>query len=183
MVLICCEYVVTVGVILSRVQIGLRVDAELWMSYKRLCQDRNFHPNVLVEAAMRNAVGSRNLKGVVDAVSVTSESQSLADRVNVRNMLGEIERAVEQGYVELDLALKDKGVCPERAEKIQRHVDEVLRLLPRVQDSELIDDARISLDRASFYLNVERHYRNPHGSMLERKLRLHKSDSSNKSGL
>ncbi len=139
----------------DRVPAGVRVSASLYSDYKRLCLRERIRPNEVVEATMKRAVDTGDLKGVLKLLG-SSASEDLVSETDLSRSLDELERLVGNGWFQAWQHKEGKGEFPQLDQQVDKLICDIQEMLPRCHEPKILSRAKWLLPRAAFYFGMER---------------------------
>ncbi len=151
--------------VVLRVQTGVRFSRDLWDRFKGFCQAQGYRANAALELLMTAALQSGSVKSAVDVLIVRSEEQRAVDRVMLRRELANLSSLTEAARLEFDSLEKNHwmGTLPEVERRLSPAVEEVLGVLPRVNDKAMIDQTDRQVAAAMELVRLERRLRAERG--------------------
>ncbi len=141
----------------SKVQVGVRFDRLTWNRYRALCRTEAVVPNNLLQEAMTAALEAGSVRVVAERLA-NSGPREVAESALFKQGLSRIDGLVDQGYSEYFLceshnpASGPRPTLPDKARKIYRVIDQLLKLRPEVRDAGLLEQSDRTVERAFAYV-------------------------------
>jgi len=139
---------------MRRLQTGLRVDPHVLPAFKKLCFSENYSPGAAVERFMKAAVEAKSVAIALNGAAAFSVAQKEADRLALIRMITDIESRIESARIKL--AKSDPFHQTFEEAGLKGVVDEVERVLPRIEDHNLRNRAAVTVEAAGKCIREER---------------------------
>jgi hypothetical protein len=128
--------------ILMKTQIGVRIDSQIWINYKALCEKVNLRPNEAIELFLTVCVEKDNVNTVLNSLKSQSPSEKLACELKLKNLLLDFEY-----YFRSD----EKDGKTEEYYSIDSRLKGITEILPQISDSTLLNQSKNLIEEALTY--------------------------------
>jgi hypothetical protein len=70
-----------------KIQTGVRIEAEVWQAYKKLCSRDRLRPSLPIEEFLKSAVDNESILGFLTLLRATAKSEAEGINANARVLL------------------------------------------------------------------------------------------------
>jgi hypothetical protein len=112
-------------------------------------------PNEVVEATMKRAVDSGDLKGVLKVLG-SGAGEDLVLETDLSRSLDELERLFGNGWFQVWQHKEGEGEWPQLDQQVDELIHDIQEMLPRCHQPSILTRAKWLLPRAAFYFGMER---------------------------
>lgn len=125
-----------------KIQTGLRLNQQIWINYKALCEKANLRPNEAIELFLTICVEKDNLNVVLNSLKSQNPSKKLALELKLKNLLLDFEY-----YFRSD----EKDGKTEEYYSVDSRLKCITEILPQISDPTLLNQSKTLIEEALSY--------------------------------